>query len=128
MSGAFSTDSESKAYTLDTLIEFSFDHSYVCRLMFSTGAYRNKPDGPLESSEGAITELFCAQAEALGPVVKVPHEPHLLSNAKPHHRDLPVCEQVYFAGLILDNLQTYMQTHMWIWAPLTMRTSDENIC
>jgi len=70
--------------------------------------HRDKLDVTLEPSEGTIAELFCAQAEALRPVVKVPHEANLLSNPKPHHGDPALCQLIKFACLVFYNLKHYM--------------------
>lgn len=74
--------------------------------------HRDKLDVTLEASEGTIAELLCTQAEALPPVVKVPHEANLLSNPKPHHRDPALCQLIKFACLVFHNLKHCMYEHI----------------
>lgn len=73
--------------------------------------HRDKLDVTLEASEGTIAELLCTQAEALRPVVKVPHEANLLSNPKPHHGDPALCQLIKFACLVFHNLKHFMYEH-----------------
>lgn len=65
----------------------------------------DKLDVTLEPSEGTVAALFCTQAEALRPAVKVPHEANLLSNPKPHHGDPALCQLIKFACLVFHNLK-----------------------
>lgn len=67
--------------------------------------YRDKPQGAMELGESAIAELLSTQAEALSPIVKTAHQPNLLSNAKPHDRDLALFEPINLPSMSLHYLQ-----------------------
>lgn len=68
--------------------------------------YRRQAQSGLKFGEGSIVDVICTEAESLCPAIKVAHQPHLLSNTKPHDGDFAVRDLVQLTHMGLHHLQT----------------------